>query len=121
MWSIGLTSMAALYVLAGLNHFRDPQFYLSLMPPYLPKPEFLNYAAGVVEVLLGSALLWDRTRPLAAWLVIAMLLAFVSVHIYMLQERHTKFAHFTQVFLWARIPLQGVLIAWAYGYTRMLR
>jgi uncharacterized membrane protein len=119
VWTISLYAMAALYVLAGLNHFRAPGFYLPMMPPYLPFPEALNYAAGGVEIVLGLALLNDRARPFAAWAIIAMLVVFISVHVYMLQERHEKFARFSQIFLWARVPLQGVLIAWAWIFTKL--
>jgi uncharacterized membrane protein len=118
VWTIGLYVMAALYVLAGLNHFRAPGFYLPMMPPYLPLPEALNYASGVAEILLGLALLNERARPFASWAIIAMLVVFLSVHVYMVQERHGKFARISEVLLWARLPLQAVLIAWAWIFTK---
>jgi hypothetical protein len=46
--------MAVLFVVAGLNHFRDPGFYLVMMPPQLPLPLELIYLSGVLEVLGGE-------------------------------------------------------------------
>ena len=47
--------LGAFFVIAGLNHFRDPGFYLPLIPDYLPFPEVLNVLSGVLEVVLGAA------------------------------------------------------------------
>jgi uncharacterized membrane protein len=45
--------MAFLYVLAGFNHLVDPEFYLAIIPPQLPSPEWLNLASGLAEIVLG--------------------------------------------------------------------
>ena len=52
--------MASLYVLAGFNHLIDPEFYLAIIPPQLPNPEWLNLASGLAEIVLGVALLEPR-------------------------------------------------------------
>lgn len=109
--------MGSLYILAGLNHFRAPKFYLQMMPPYIPQHRFMVALSGVAEVLLGAFLLWHVTRSLAAWGIIAMLLVFFTVHIYMYQVRNTVFAKIPNWFIIARLPMQLVLIAWAYTYT----
>ena len=44
---------AAIFIFAGFNHFRDPEFYLRIMPPYLPWPSALHLTAGFFELLLG--------------------------------------------------------------------
>jgi uncharacterized membrane protein len=113
----GLYIMAALYVLAGLNHFRAPSFYRPMMPTSIPWPEGGIFLSGVAEILLGAFLLWPPARSLAAWGVIAFLVAVMPVHIYMLQARDTKFKEIPDFVIWARIPLQGLLIYWAYLYT----
>ena len=110
--------MAIFYVVAGLNHFRDEAFYLKLMPDYIPaelhRPAVL--VSGVLEVLLGVLLVIPRTRRLAAWGIIALLIAVFPANIYGFQHSEeifgvSKAAHFV------RLPLQGVLIAWAWWYT----
>lgn len=109
--------MASLYVLAGLNHFWNPEFYLKMMPSYLPWHENLNYLSGLAEVLLGILLFFPLTRTWAAWGVIALLIAVLPANIYMYQTRETLFSHIPVWILILRLPFQAVLIAWAYLYT----
>ena len=78
---ISLHLMATLYILAGLNHFIRPENYLSLIPPYFPAPEYLNILAGIAEVVFGLGLHFSKTRYWSAWGIIAMLIAFLPVHI----------------------------------------
>jgi len=113
--------MATLYVAAGINHFWHPRFYLRLMPPYLPAPHLLNLLSGAIEIILGALLLLWPTRPLAAWGVAAMLLVFMLVHVYMLQQALHQPGYFMSVrAAWFRLLLQPLLIAWALWYTTPL-
>ncbi len=112
---ISLYIMAVVYIAAGVNHFINPAFYVRIMPPYLPYPGTLVYVSGVAEVVLGVALLFPATRSLAAWGIILMLIAFLPVHIYMLQA--DKFSQMAPWMLWARLLLQALLIYWAYRYV----
>ena len=106
--------MAVLYIVAGVNHFISPQIYVKIIPPYLPAPEVLNYAAGAAEVMLGIGLLFPLTRPWAAWGIIALLIAVFPANLYMYQQHLSSFPSWL---LLARLPLQLVLIAWAWWYT----
>ena len=108
--------MAGFYVLGGVNHFRDPAFYLNIMPSYLPARGAAVALSGVAEVLLGGLLLWPRSRQLAAWGIIAMLVAFLPVHVHMLANS-ALYPEVPVLFLWARFPMQAVLVIWAYWYT----
>lgn len=114
---ITLYLMSLFYVAAGINHFRKPDFYKKMMPPYLPIPNFLIVASGVAEIGLGLFLLLNLTRFWAAWGIITMLVAFMPVHIFMYQERHNQFSSVPPSIIILRIPLQAVLIVWAYWYT----
>lgn len=49
--------LCVFFVTAGLNHFVNPDFYLKIIPPYLPWHTFLNYLSGFFEVALGVLLL----------------------------------------------------------------
>lgn len=113
--AISLYLMAGLYMLAGLFHFFKPRMYVGIIPPYLPYPRVLVFISGFFEVAFGLGLLWEETRRLSAWGIILMLLAFLPVHSYML--RSEKFRRFPVWVLWARIPLQFVLIYWAFQFT----
>ena len=82
---IGFYLLAIFYILAGLNHFRDPAFYLPLIPNWLPDPTEVNLLSGVAEIALGIGLLYHKTRYLSAVLIVAMLLAFIPSHIWFIQ------------------------------------
>ena len=104
------------FVLAGVNHFAKTQFYVSIVPPYLPWPLALVYVSGVAEVVLGAALLRERWSPLAAWGLIALLVAVFPANVHMALHPES-YPWAPPAGLWLRLPLQGVLIAWAYWYT----
>jgi uncharacterized membrane protein len=108
---------AMFYVTAGVNHFINPDFYLRIMPPYLPWPSALHLMAGAIEFILGLLLLLPRYRRLAAWGVILLLLAVYPANIHMLVNRHL-YPELPLLFHWIRMPLQFLLIAWAWSYTR---
>ena len=75
--------LAAFFVLAGLNHFIKPDFYLKIMPPYLPWHLLLVYLSGVVEIVLGLLLLLPKFTRAAAWGLIALLVAVFPANIHM--------------------------------------
>jgi uncharacterized membrane protein len=108
---------ALFFLLAGLNHFRVPDFYTKMIPPYLPRPLFLVYLSGAFEVVLGVALLLPRCRKLAAWGIIALLFAVFPANIHMAVNPEL-FPGYTPAMLWARLPLQVVFVVWAFWYTR---
>jgi uncharacterized membrane protein len=111
-WLLGL-----LFVAAGVNHFRDPDFYVRIMPPYLPWHRELVLVSGVFEIALGVALLVPRLTVAAAWGLIALLVAVFPANLHMALNADL-YPPIPPAVLWARLPLQGVLIAWAYWFTR---
>tara|TARA_R100000935_G_C2770836_1_gene137583 strand:+ start:406 stop:759 length:354 start_codon:yes stop_codon:yes gene_type:complete len=107
--------MAGMYILAGIFHFLKPKAYLRIMPRYLPQPKLLVYLSGAAEILLGIGLFFDETKNLSIFGIILMLLVFLLVHFYMLSSKKAA----AGIPVWAlilRLPLQFVLIWWAYFY-----
>jgi uncharacterized membrane protein len=107
--------MALLYVYAGFNHLANPEFYLAIIPPELPNPEWLNLVSGLAEIVLGVFLLEPRTRVYAAWGTIALLVAVFPANLYAAEQRlgtDSPIAH------QLRLAFQAVLIVWAWWYTR---
>jgi uncharacterized membrane protein len=116
-WKISLWAMALLYIGAGINHFLNPDFYLGVMPAWLPYQELANWSSGVAEIVLGLLLLPETTRRFSAWMIIAMLVVFLFViHIPMVFH----YAANTLMFWIAviRLPLQIVLIRWAWKFAK---
>jgi uncharacterized membrane protein len=112
-WLLGV-----LFVLAGINHFARPRFYVAIMPPYLPWHLELVYLSGLCEVVLGALLLVPRFTHLAAWGLVALLVAVFPANLHMAVHPEL-YPRISPVLLWVRLPLQGVLIAWAWWYTRV--
>lgn len=116
--------MGPLYVLAGVMHFVRPDLYLQIMPPYLPAHLLLVLLSGVAEIVLGILVLVPRTRVLAAWGIIALLIAVFPANLYMAMENPQLvqlpgwLSQPSPTANWLRLPFQLVLIAWAWWYTR---
>ena len=107
---------ATSFVLAGLNHFINTDFYLKIMPPYLPWHLLLVYLSGVVEMGLGALLLIPTWARVAAWGLIALLVAVFPANIHM-AVNHDLYPNYSVTALWLRLPLQIVLMVCAYWYT----
>jgi uncharacterized membrane protein len=103
------------FIGAGAMHFARPEFYLKIMPPYLPWHLALVYVSGAGEMLLGGLLLVPAVSAFAAWGLIALLVAIFPANIYLYQ--HQEILPAPPLVHLLRLPLQGLLIAWAYCYT----
>ena len=108
--------MAGMYILAGINHFRNPETYVKIIPDYLPNPKLLNILSGFAEIILGILLCIPLFSKFAAWGIIAMLLSFYMTHFYMIQDKKANM-DLPKWILYLRLPLQIGLIFWAYQYT----
>src|SRR5262249_13990501 len=96
------------------------RFYLRLMPPYLPWHRQLVAISGVVEGGLGVLMLIPGTRRFAAWGLIATLIAIFPANIHGATSAGTDHPAMPGVPVWAawlRLPVQPLLIAWAYWHT----
>ncbi|MGI8883433.1 MAG: DoxX family protein [Pyrinomonadaceae bacterium] len=105
------------FVLAGANHFINPDFYLKMMPPFLPAPLFLVYLSGVLEIAFGVFLLVPRYSRFAAFGLIALLIAVFPANIYMAMNSQL-FSEFSPLALYARLPLQLLFIVWTFWYAK---
>lgn len=114
-YSVYLMGLA--YILAGLNHFWHESFYTKMIISFLPWPVALVYISGVAEILCGIGLFVPSTRKKAAWATISLLIAVFPANIYMaLHPEQFGFSPFDLMYL--RLPIQGLLIWWAYTHTK---
>ena len=114
--------LTVFFVAAGANHFINPAPYVAMMPAALPAPWALVYISGVAEILGGLGLILPATRRLAAWGLIALLVAVFPANLNM-AINHLPLGSKTLPAwaLWGRLPLQLVLIAWVAWYARAER
>ncbi len=112
-----LLGLGVFFMVAGVNHFLNPDFYVPMMPPYLPAHLALVYLSGVFEILGGVLVLVPRVRALAGWGLVALLLAIFPANIHMALSPGL-FPEMTAAALYGRLPFQVVFLAWAYWATR---
>lgn len=112
--------VGALFIVAGLNHFRRPEMYLAIMPDYLPWHRQLVALSGYAELIGGCAMLVPRLATAAGWGLVALLVAVfpANLHMALNPERFQPIPHWV---LWARLPLQPVLIGVVLWCTRQER
>ncbi|MDP4625368.1 MAG: DoxX family membrane protein [Akkermansiaceae bacterium] len=103
--------LAAAFILAGANHFRIPEFYLSMMPPWLPAHSLLNSISGAAEIAGGIGILIPKTRKAAAIGLILLLLAIFPANLHLAINGWPE-AEIPQWILIARLPFQLFFIAW---------
>lgn len=116
-------ALAVVMIAAGILHFTHDEIFVSMVPDYLPRPLALVYLSGIAEAALGALLLVERTRRLAAWGLIALFIAVFPANLHWALHPDLQIAGAPDfkpgaVALWLRLPLQLVLIGWAWLYTR---
>ena len=109
--------LVAFFVLGGINHFLDTDFYLNIMPEFLPFHQELVLMSGATEIIAGVMLATPRVSRLGAWFIIAHLVVFFTVHIDMAVHSE-RFPDLPPAGLYLRIAMQFVFIAWAFWFTR---
>ena len=111
--------MAVFFIYAGVNHFINPEFYLPLIPPYIPLPELANLISGILEVGLGAGLLFNGLRKTAAVGIIVLMVLFLPVHLYFIQLGSCiqDILCVPEWMGWARLLIvQPLLILWAWWH-----
>ena len=116
---IARSAFGALFIAAGVLHFIFPRHYLAIVPPYLPAPAALVAASGVAEIAGGLGFLVRRWRPAAGVWLIALLVAVLPANVEMLRQARAHGASApAEAALWLRLPLQGLLMWWAWRLSR---
>ena len=110
--------MAIMYIFVGVIHFLKPAMYMRIMPRYLPAHKTLVYLSGLAEIILGVGLIFPETKNLAIYGIILMLTIFLLVHFYMLSSEKAG-AGIPKWVLLLRIPLQFLLMWWAWFYLNL--
>lgn len=114
---IVLIGLAAFFINVGIDHFVNPDFYLSIMPPAFPLHIEAVYISGVFEILGGIGVLIPKFRRFSGWGLVALLLAVYPANIYMAISPDT-FPDIPVSALYFRLVLQFIFFYWAYSVTR---
>jgi uncharacterized membrane protein len=107
------TALGVFFIVAGTLHFAKPRPYRAIMPRSLPAHDELVALSGAAEIAGGIGVLSDRTAKPAGWWLIATLVAIFPANVSM-ALRPQDFPRIPRAALYARLPLQAVVIAWVW-------
>ena len=113
--SILIIISSIFYTIVGVKHFIEPDYFLSIIPPYLPFHIELIYISGFFEILFGLMILFPKYRYYGSIGLILLLIAIFPANIYLAQSKEAQEAigASQQIAIW-RLPIQGILIWIAY-------
>jgi uncharacterized membrane protein len=110
---VGRLLLGAFFLAAGSLHFLKPRPYVAIVPDALPRKLEIVYASGVAEIAGGAGVLAAQTRRAAGWWLIATLIAIFPANVNMAVNAD-RFRAVPRSMLWARLQVQGLLIAWVW-------
>ena len=115
--TISIIIMSLFYIMAGTNHFINLDWYVRIVPPILPFKTAIVYISGILEIILGSLLIFPKTRFIAGWGLIILLVAVYPANIYVALT-NGEAMDITPLIAWGRLPFQFVLIGLAYWHSK---
>ena len=116
--NISIYIMSLLYVLVGIKHFSDPNFFLKIMPKYLNYHLELVYISGCFEILFGVLLIFKKTRFFGAWGVFILLICVFPANIYLYNSETAQIAlDISKSQALIRLPFQIPLLILAYWHS----
>lgn len=110
--------MSMLYIVVGIRHFTDPQFFINIVPSLLGFKKAIVYLSGVIEISLGICLLFKKARKIGSWGIILLLIAVFPANIYLyISESAQEAVKISKEQALIRIPFQIPLIILAYWHS----
>jgi uncharacterized membrane protein len=110
--------LSLFFIGAGINHFVSPGFYRRIVPPGFGDPKTVVAVSGVAEIVAGLAVVPKSTRRASGWGIIALLVAIFPANIDMAVNPDRSGYRLPRASLWLRLPLQPLMMWWAWSATR---
>ena len=110
--------MSFFYISTGIKHFTNVDWFMKIMPPFLPYHKELVYLSGAFEIILGIMLIFKNMRFLAGWGLILLLIAVFPANIYLAQTNGAAM-NISPALAWGRLPFQVVFIILAYWHSKI--
>ncbi len=111
--------MSLLYIMVGIKHFIDPNYFMTIVPPYIVFKKEAVFISGLIEIFLGLLLLFRQTRQFAGWGIILLLIAVFPANIYLYDSETARgILGFSKNQALFRIPFQFTLITIAYWHSK---
>ncbi len=111
--------MSLLYIIIGIKHFINPEFFIAIVPPNIPFKKTVVLISGLIEILLGILLLLNHTRKFASWGIILLLISVFPANIYLyISESPREILGITKNQALLRMPFQIPLIIIGYWHSK---
>lgn len=117
--TIARLGLGVVLLIAGIGHFASAEEFLAQVPPWMPAPEAVVAISGVVELLLGLALIATpaRWRPIVGWVAAGFFIVIFPGNIWQFLEGRSAFGLDSDVARFVRLLFQPVLVVWALWAT----
>ena len=117
--NITIYILSVMYIIIGIKHFTSLEYFINIMPPFIPFKEFAVYFTGVIEIFGGLLLLSKSTRKIGAFLIITLLFIVFPANIYLyISEVPRELLNITKNQALIRMPFQIPLIILAYWHSQ---
>ena len=114
----GRVAMSVMLCFTAIGHFVFTQGMSMMIPPVVPFRIPVVYLTGIFEIMLAVGLLVPKLKVMTGWALIVFLVLMLPGNIYaaMHQVNYQKgtFDGPGLAYLWFRVPLQLLFIAWTY-------
>lgn len=111
--------LSILYIVVGYKHFVNTDFFTAIVPPCLIYKKEIVIISGVIEIILGLSLLFEKTRKIGSWGIILLLISVFPANIYLyISEIPREELNISKAQALIRIPFQIPLIILAYWHSQ---
>ena len=109
-WGLGIA-----FIFFSIGHFIKTEGMVEMLPLWVPFRLSIIYLTGALELLIGFALFFPKYQINAAKAAICVFIIFFPANIYSAINSIGLGGHqWGDIYLLIRLPLQLILIAWAY-------
>ena len=116
--NITIYILGLLYIIIGIRHFTNPEFFKIIMPPYLPFHDFFVYSSGFFEILFGFMILLKKFRRVGALGIFFLLILVFPANIYLyISEIPRELIGISKNQALIRMPFQIPLIILSYWHS----
>lgn len=113
-----VTALAALFATSGFLHLVRPEPFERIVPHRLPRQRALVYVSGAAELACAAGLLRPRTRRVAGWAAVGVLVGIFPANVQMAVDVRRSRSRALRVGSLLRLPLQAPMIRTAYRAAR---
>ena len=114
---ITILTMSCFYMNVGVKHFVEPEWFLQIMPPNFPHHYQAVYWSGFFELLFGFLLINPKTRFIAGWGIIFVMITVFPANLY-LAVNDGAVMGISKELAWGRLPFQYIFIGLAYWHAQ---